>query len=142
LHDIGLALYMTIDEVSLIELLALRGAPGDSLESIERSYLGISHVEAGLALCHAWRLPEVVSTAVAGHHDPERAPAGPLRVVAQLVHVADYLCAAQGLGDFGEQRPAALNPKITSELGLAESHFPALLRSVGETARRLNMFEI
>lgn len=141
LHDIGLALYMTIDEVSLIELLARKGESHESLEDIEREYLGLSHVDAGLALCHHWRLSEIAASAVVGHHEPDRAPAGALRAVAQIVHLADHLCAIQGLGDFGEQPVATFKASVAVDLGISVDKFPALLRAGAETAKRLAAFE-
>lgn len=142
LHDIGLALYMTIDEISLMELLARKGEPGQSLEDIERENLGLSHVDAGVALCHHWRLSEIVAAAVASHHDPSRAPVGgPLRAIAELTHLSDHLCAVGGLGDFGEQRTARFKWDTAPGLGLTTDKFPAIMTALGETSKRLASFE-
>ena len=75
-------------------------------EEAEEKVIGISHAEVGAELLRLWRLPDALVSAARWHHHPEAA--GSYLPVASVVHVADVLSYALGVGtgvDGLKQRP-------------------------------------
>ena len=64
---------------------------------LERRVLGIDHAAAGGMVAYHWDLPEEIAAAAAYHHDPS-ALEKPLQSVAWLVHDANVMAHAIGLG--------------------------------------------
>jgi putative nucleotidyltransferase with HDIG domain len=102
LHDVGkLAAGSFVAEVS--GPILSRSRSGVALVVAEREVLGIDHAEVGAAVAEAWRLPPAAALAARWHHAPGEAPQEAERTVVDLVHLADALAHALGLGgDVGE----------------------------------------
>lgn len=66
----------------------------------ERLVLGVMHPEVGEWLLTKWRLPEAIVHSVRYHHEPEKAEDH--RSLVALVHMADLLCKASGIGFGGD----------------------------------------
>ncbi len=117
LHDIGkLAVATFVAGASRAILERARG--GASLVGAEQEVLGVTHAEVGAAVAEAWRMPPVVVAVARWHHAPGAAPAGTDAVPIQLVHLADALAHALGLGaDVGELA-RAVDPAVQERLGL------------------------
>ena len=75
----------------------LRRPNGVSFDELERELFGIGHPEAGARLLATWGLPEEIVTVAAHHHVPETCPE-PHRIPARIVHMADMLAYAEGVG--------------------------------------------
>jgi putative nucleotidyltransferase with HDIG domain len=88
LHDIG--------KVTLADTLDAGAQPMEdaTAEEAERGASGTDHAEAGALLLEQWRMPLWLVTAVRFHH----APLGSSFVIPDLVHLADALCHAAGIG--------------------------------------------
>lgn len=102
LHDIGKLAVATFVSNEATEILArVRG--GLAFVTAEREVLGVDHSQVGATVADAWKLPCSVADVARWHHSPGEAPEGDRRVLADLVHVADALAHAMGLGtDAGE----------------------------------------
>jgi HD-like signal output (HDOD) protein len=66
-------------------------------EQAEKSVLGYHHAEVGARLLRAWRFPELFAQVVEHQHEPARAPAEVLPLLAHL-HAAKYLAVTLGPG--------------------------------------------
>lgn len=74
-----------------------------ALLDAERQVLGTDHGEVGQIACAKWHLPELLGAGARYHHQPSAAPAGPMRRLAEVLHVADGLAHQFGLStDIGE----------------------------------------
>jgi HD-like signal output (HDOD) protein len=100
LHDIGsLVLYQEFSQRAAVALEEHRRNKAD-LDEVERAIIGCDHAQVGAALMTLWKLPESYREVAANHHNPacSRSPS----VGTAVVHIADLLVAALGLGSNGE----------------------------------------
>lgn len=75
-------------------------------EEAEKEVIGLNHAEVGARLLSLWKLPDELVAAACWHHHPERSESH--GDIASVVHVADVLAYAQGVGagvDGLKQRP-------------------------------------
>jgi putative nucleotidyltransferase with HDIG domain len=102
LHDLGkLAIGTFVSQESGEILGRVRG--GLAFASAEREVLGVDHAQVGALVAEAWRLPAAIGTVARWHHAPDDVPEGVERPLVDLVHAADGLAHALGLGaDVGE----------------------------------------
>lgn len=116
LHDVGKIVLGTYVEVDAGPINSLAVGEKLSFDEAERRVLGVDHAEVGAVVLEAWKLPPAVVDAVRHHHSP---PAGmSLSPTTDLVHAADALCMAEGLGmgrDGLNYRPSA---DVVKRLGL------------------------
>lgn len=102
LHDIGrLYFFTSFPERSryCIDSALKHQRP---LMTEEALFFGIDHADMGERLLDGWGMPGGLSRTVGCHHDPARAADLPL---AGIVHLADLLTHAMGLGCSGECGP-------------------------------------
>lgn len=115
LHDIGrlvLYNYLPDEAVSILEEAAQRG---ELLYRAEEARLGKDHAEIGGQLLQIWRLPQSLENAVRFHHRPVESPNG---LEPALVHVADVVVKAMGVGSSGGDFVPPLDPKAWQQAGL------------------------
>ncbi len=101
LHDIGsLVLYQQVPERAQTALERHRST-AIALEDAERSSIGCDHGAVGAAIMSLWKLPEFFRDTAAGHHNSgyRARTAG-----TAVIHLADLLALALGLGNNGEIR--------------------------------------
>lgn len=132
LHDIGIALFQTIDEEYIISVLKETWDQGLELEEYERSQLGISHTDAGCLLCERWDLPPLIAAVAQFHHCPELAPEGLHKTAAQIVHIADFASMQEGIGDYGDKAPEGFSDRAWEDLGLEVTEIPELIERAHE----------
>jgi HD-like signal output (HDOD) protein len=90
LHDIGKLILITKDAEMYDRALGIVRRDSLPLDRVEREVFGANHAEAGSYLLWLWALPEMVTEAVAFHHQPAQCPAKGTTAVT-LVHAADAL---------------------------------------------------
>ena len=129
LHDIGkliLSQYFT-DEFG--EILALVRDEDLYIGKAEEQVLGLTHTEIGHWLAEKWNLPDKLVAAIAYHHAP-----GSLERDAELpslIHLADFLCRREKIGDGGGTRLPNLDPAALRAFGIHEEPKAALRRIFG-----------
>jgi putative nucleotidyltransferase with HDIG domain len=102
LHDVGKLAIASFVASASGEILA-RSRDGETLVRAEHHVLGLDHAEVGAAVAEAWCLPDAAAAAARWHHAPGQAPEGSDRRAVDVVHLADALAHALGLGaDVGE----------------------------------------
>ncbi|PWB47722.1 MAG: histidine kinase [Nitrosomonadales bacterium] len=122
LHDIGkLALDAYFhDDYQLA--LAHCVAEDTPLLAAERAVLGVDHAQVGHELARRWKFPAEIQLAIRDHHQPGNEPA----TLTGLVHVANVLCHALGIGNAGYDLVPHLSSSAWSRLGLNWDTMPAL----------------
>lgn len=127
LHDIGrLILFIYFPEEAVG---ALRQAHRDSdwLYRVEKKRLGCHHAQIGKYLLNRWRLPLIIENTVSFHHEPGEAPDP---VPAAIVHVADLLVNALGIGTSGERLVPPLAARAWDTLELPPSCFEVVIHQM------------
>ena len=123
LHDIGrLVLYRALPRHAAHALALARGE-GLLLREAERRILGYDHATLAGMLLRRWRFPENLEKAVRHHHGNATHLGRPMPA---MVHAADAIANALGLGSSGEIFAGPLSPAAWTTLGLA----PARLAEV------------
>ena len=129
LHDVGrLVLFSQaadqaekVFECSQAEKILLRDA--------EKKVLGYDHQQIAAELLQSWSYPNVLVQAVAFHHAPNNSVA---RLDAAVVHIADHLVNAMGIGSSGERFIPSLDEKAWAVLGLEPEILGRLVEDVDE----------
>ncbi len=117
LHDLGkvvLRAHMPEDNEAIAALMADRGL---SVREAEREVLGFDHSHIGQWLAESWKLPENLIDPIRWHHQPEGARNAP--VVTAVVHLADHLTRAYGLGDGNDYWVPELDRAAMKRLNLS-----------------------
>lgn len=125
LHDIGrLVMYVKIPDQSREVIVRCREVR-QPLYAAEKDVLGFGHASVASLLLEAWRFHPGLEEAVGFHHNPKGAARYPLE--AAIIHVADILSHALGLGTSGELFVPPLDEEAWSRLGLPTSMLSAIL---------------
>ncbi|HTT70108.1 MAG TPA: HDOD domain-containing protein [Anaeromyxobacteraceae bacterium] len=139
LHDVGKLAIGAFVANSAAEIRDSMRGRGLSFVAAEREALGVDHTGVGESVARAWSLPEVVADVIRWHHAPSEASAGAARDLVELVHVADALAHALGLGADAGELARQVDPSAKAKLGIAsrrlESVAGASLEEIREMAR-------
>jgi putative nucleotidyltransferase with HDIG domain len=128
LHDIGRPIMYLKAPVQARTALERARDRGEPLVKAEQHQFGFDHAHVGHALLDQWKLPPSLREAVLLHHHPERAQRFP--VEAAVVHVADLITNALGLGSSGENLVPALVPEAWERIGLSPAMIPDVVDEV------------
>ena len=94
LHDMG-RLLLAVAEPGMAAASLARAVHGRlPLDAAERLELAFDHAVLGGRICVKWRLPDLLSEAVGGHHAPSACPEN---ILAAAVHAADFIANALGV---------------------------------------------
>jgi putative nucleotidyltransferase with HDIG domain len=127
LHDIGrLILFIYFPEEALGALRQARQT-ADWLYRVEKKRLGCHHAQIGKYLLNRWRLPLIIENTVSFHHEPGDAPDP---VPAAIVHVADLLVNALGIGTSGERLVPPIDSRAWEVLELSPSCFEVVIHQM------------
>lgn len=125
LHDLGrLIMYIYFPDESL-KVLNRATASLRLLYEEENELLGYDHAEVGRHLLKQWKLPLVLENNVLYHHKPSEAQQC---IPATIVHLADIMVNALGIGSSGERFVPPLDTAAWQELDLPPSCFEVVIR--------------
>ncbi len=116
LHDIGKVALSVWLENKVGAILLYAGREGLSFDEAERRILGYDHCQVGFHLATEWNLPEEVAHAALWHHDPDKAKHD--QVIADCVHIGDYICSSMGFGLGGDGLLYKFSENSLERLGL------------------------
>jgi putative nucleotidyltransferase with HDIG domain len=129
LHDIGRPImYMQVPDEARAAILRSRES-GEPLFLVEHCLLGFDHTHVGQALLDLWKLPASLRESVANHHHPERSRRFPVETA--VVHVADLIANALGLGSSGEPGVPPLDSQAWECIGLPPAAVEDILDEAG-----------
>ena len=128
LHDIGKIVAMTLLPEAFARIT--RRALQDRLliSTAEAEILGCTHADIGRLLAQRWNLPAKLMSLIEHHHDP--AAAGAWAVEASIVHVADILTRALGLGSGGDETVPSLDRSAWELLKLKTGSLDAIMATM------------
>jgi len=135
LHDLGRLILFIYFPQEALGALGHAGQHSACLYQVEKKRLGCHHAHIGKYLLNRWRLPLIIENTVCFHHEPEDAPDP---VPAAIVHAADILVNALGIGTSGERLVPPLNARAWEALELLPSCFEVVTH---QTVNQLNTLE-
>lgn len=97
------------------------------LREAEIKTLGYDHQQIAAELLQSWSYPSTLVQAVAFHHNPN---ASAIRLDAAVVHIADHLVGAMGLGSSGERFIPPLDEKAWTLVGLGLESIAPLTEAI------------
>lgn len=129
LHDIGKLILCQYFPDEFSRVLETAQEEHIYIGVAEQRVLGVTHAEVGSWLVEKWNLPRQLVDSVAYHHAPRRLKRN--AELPSLIHLADYLCRRERIGDGGgEQRPK-VDPVALRVFGLHEEPKAAMRRILG-----------
>ncbi len=84
----------------------------------EKEIFGINHADAGAWLAKKWNFPITLIETIEYHHRPLHSKTTPLNTA--IVHLADILVRAKGVGSAGDNFVPSLKPSVWNRLNLSE----------------------
>ncbi|MBI1422034.1 MAG: HDOD domain-containing protein [Gammaproteobacteria bacterium] len=136
LHDIGflaLNLFFKNEHAWLNKMIEAN--PDQSVVSMEKRLLGVSHDELGAWLMQAWKMPEELIICVEHHHDANYH--GPYAEYVLLLNLTERLLKTHGMSDGDDEE---IPPELLERLGLEEEQVFLMLDEVlsgGETLKEM-----
>jgi putative nucleotidyltransferase with HDIG domain len=128
LHDIGKVLVrvsLTADYDRISRIVEEKGC---SFREAEVEVLGVDHADIGLWLSQEWGMPERLIIPISQHHEPEAAVKFKDRVA--VVHIADSLIRAFGVGFGGDRWVGRIKPSQWELIGMDKLDLPQLMRKI------------
>lgn len=116
LHDVGRLVIYIYAPRHAVRILEQSRETGLLLQSLEADNLGGDHAEIGGLLMQVWKLPQSLETAVRHHHARTCAHNG---LEPAILHVADVVAKALGVGSSGDPFVPPLNPAAWRQVGLS-----------------------
>jgi putative nucleotidyltransferase with HDIG domain len=129
LHDVGRLVLMSQAAEAAQAVFALYQSERMLLRDAEMKILGYDHQQIAAELLQSWSYPPTLVQAVAYHHNPNASVA---KLDAAVVHIADHLVGAMGLGSSGEQFVPPLDEKAWNALGLDADSLARLTEAIDE----------
>ncbi len=129
LHDVGRLVLMLQAPESARAVFELYQRERILLRDAEKKILGFDHQQIAAELLQSWSYPAALVQAVAFHHTPDSSVA---KLEASVVHIADHLVNAMGIGSSGEQFVSPLDDKAWATLGLSSEILARLIEAVDE----------
>lgn len=125
LHDIGKIILDQHLHNQFEDVLSLVDAEDVLMLEAEERVIGVTHAELGGWLFTKWGLHTGLVAGVTHHHLPATAPPGV--VYPHVIHLADILTRALGIGSGGDRRIPRLDRDSWFKLWLDEMHIEPLL---------------
>jgi putative nucleotidyltransferase with HDIG domain len=128
LHDIGKVLVCFSLKDDYDEITARVAAEGCSFREAELEVLGVDHAEIGGWLAHEWNLPDRLAVPIEFHHHPLGAPKFQDRAV--VIHIADAIVRAFGVGSGGDQWVGRITPDAWDHIEMDRVDLSALMKII------------
>jgi len=128
LHDIGKVLVRVSLNEDYEKIASLVETNGCSFREAEQEVLGVDHAEIGSWLAEEWGLPERLSIPITYHHEPEKATKFQNRVA--VVHIADSVVRAFGVGSGGDGWAGRISPQAWEYVGMDETDLALLMKQI------------
>ncbi|HET6515445.1 MAG TPA: HDOD domain-containing protein [Thermodesulfovibrionales bacterium] len=133
LHDIGKVAMKTKFSEDYEAALSISEKEEILIRDAEEKVFPLSHAEAGGWLSKKWNFPVTLIEPIAYHHKPSLAKNAPLQTA--IVHLADVLVRARGIGFAGDRLVPAVNPRTWEELALTESDMREALMTMEDSVQ-------
>lgn len=121
LHDLGISVIQRYFYNDFNEICKLAEDQQMRYLNAEKNVLGITHQEIGQYLAEKWNLPPSLGEGILYHHQPSEADEN--KVMASIVHLADFMTQRFQIGDFNWDENITLDSNIIEILGLGDETY-------------------
>ncbi len=128
LHDIGKVVMALEFPEAYESALACAVQEDIQIGEAEKRFFADNHPVLGGVLSEKWRFPKKLTEAILYHHRPQAAEIYPLETA--IVHFADILIKARGLGFSGDHIIPVVNDDAFDSLALSEQDIIEILREI------------
>lgn len=135
LHDIGLLVLESHYPKEAAAVKRHADAEGVPLCVAELAVLHTDHGELGALLASHWSMPEPIPSAIRAHHRLDLA-GEQYRWSSAIVHLADYICSTEGIGDLQEGSAISFNDSVYAILGFTAETLPQVIEETRAEARK------
>ena len=105
----------------------------------EREILGFTHADIGGWLAEHWKLPETIIHGISSHHSVSDQKNDKL---AAIVHVADIMCIAKGLGTHKEMTVPPIDINAWDTLKMTKKRAVTIMHEIdAQIAKAIELFE-
>jgi putative nucleotidyltransferase with HDIG domain len=129
LHDIGRLLLYQYASADMGRLLVRARSDSSLLYKLEHETLNCDHTTVGARLVKKWKLPAMLEDIVNFHHTPQKSHNG---IETTIVHIADIMTNAMGVGSSGEALVPPLDLKAWEKLGLSEHTLTSTIQQMDQ----------
>lgn len=130
LHDIGKVILNDSVKDSYCEVVDLAVTQNVPFIVAENDILSFNHAVVGSKIAEKWNLPPELVEAIAYHHEPEKAQVN--KNITAIVHVADALCMAMGIGIGIDGMMYPFSEQALKTLGLNEADLEAVISQLAD----------
>jgi len=116
LHDLGKLILDTYFREDFTRVVIMVKEKEILIRDAEQQLLGFDHAAVGSFVADKWNLPPAVIKVIRFHHNPPLANES-MRMAA-IVHLADILCRAIGIGNGGDSKVPPINEESWKLLSL------------------------
>jgi HD-like signal output (HDOD) protein len=134
IHDIGILVELQAFREPLVEIAERASRESVRYIDLETQIIGVDHQALGAALTTKWKFPRSFQY-VTGHHHNPMALAQECRWLTMVIHVADHICAREGIGYTLTCKEDPLDPAVLTELGLPFESLNELAKTLPEALK-------
>ncbi len=140
LHDTGKVVLNSSLKEAYHEVLNKVLNNNTSFLEAEESILGFNHAQVGARIAEKWNLPPELVEAIEFHHDPDNAQVNPK--LTAIVHVADAVCVAMGIGIGVDGMLYPISAKAMDILGLQDTDIESIISEMTDLCADQQSFNI
>ena len=138
LHDIGKVILNQYSMTDMVKIMKVVIEKKCLFFDAEKEVLGITHQDVGGWLAGEWNFPKSLRYSIEYHHYPPAAKEH--SKMASVVHMADILVRAMGVGSGGDRKIPMINSKAWEEVNIKEDDFPKLLTNIENEIEKASVF--
>jgi putative nucleotidyltransferase with HDIG domain len=128
LHDVGKLVAFQVARKFFLQAIQIGRTRDLLLRDAEVEVFGYSHDQVGRLLAEQWKLPMRLTETIACHHRPDLAQAAQRE--AAIIHLADIISRALGLGSGGDDAVPPLSAEAWHRVRLVSSALGGLMKDI------------
>ena len=141
LHDVGKVILGTYIKEAMEPIRKYLDEANCTFLEAENAVLGFDHAEIGGRVAKHWNLPIELYQAIAWHHEPFQN--GGINTLAAIVHAANAVCLAAGIGLGSDGLRTNINSSVLERFNLNENVLENVLeRLVTRVSESQPLFEL
>lgn len=134
LHDVGKVILTLSWPEEYDRTVKEAESSGIAIFDAERSRFSETHAAVAGWLAEKWHFPRKLCECIANHHRPHTSSLAPLETA--IVHMADVLVKARGLGYSGDRLVPDVNAKAWETLALSEADLREILKELEDSVEQ------
>ena len=134
LHDVGKVILILMYPDEYDKAVKESETSAIAIFDTERNHFSETHAAVAGWLSEKWHFPKKLCDCLANHHRPQVSTLAPLET--SIVHMADILVKARGIGFSGDNLVPELNPQAHEILNLTEADLREVLKELEDSVEQ------